>query len=58
MSKRDIEIRTICPRCAALYRDSVYEVEMVAPEQNRERCMICNSINGRDYKISHKETQK
>jgi len=46
------DIRTLCPKCAALYEESGYKLKQVNPEQNYERCMICNHPKGKDYVVS------
>lgn len=46
------DIRTLCPKCAALYEESGYKLMQVNPEQTYERCMICNKQKGKDYIIS------
>ena len=46
------DVRTLCPKCAALYEDSGYKLKQVNPEQSYERCMICNKPKGKDYVVS------
>ena len=54
MMKKNIrqDVRTLCPKCAALYEDSGYKLKQVNPEQSYERCMICNKPKGKDYVVS------
>lgn len=52
MKKKKNDIRTLCPKCAALYEESGYKLMQVNPEQIYERCMICNKQKGKDYIIS------
>lgn len=52
------DIRTLCPRCASQYMESGYELTLINPNQPRERCMLCNATNGKDYYISEKKNYK
>ena len=54
MMKKNIkqDVRTLCPKCAALYEESGYKLKQVNPEQSYERCMICNKPKGKDYVVS------
>lgn len=58
MKKQDLDIRTLCPQCAAMYRESGYTTELVDAKQNRGRCMICSRMNGKDYIVSEKHNNK
>lgn len=54
MMKKNIkqDVRTLCPKCAVLYEESGYKLKQVNPEQNHERCMVCNKPKGKDYVVS------
>lgn len=45
-------VRTLCPKCAALYKESGYNLKQVNPKQRYECCMICNKPKGKDYVAS------
>ena len=43
------DIRTLCPKCAALYEESGYMLVKVPPNQVYEHCMICNRPKAKDF---------
>ena len=58
MKKQYLDIRTLCPHCAAMYHESGYVTELVDAMQNKGRCMICNRMNGKDYIVYEKPKNK